>query len=481
MKLSKLLENVTYTQKGEEVEITHLQKNANDKCSGGLFFCYKGVDFDGKDYLEEAINNGAVAVIVEEFFDIPITQIKVENVRKERAKICSNFFDRPDKKLKIIGISGTNGKTTSSYIIKNILEVCGKSVGVIGTNAIYIGGVFYKATLTTPDSIDLFEIFDKMVKAEVEYVIMEVSAHALDLYKVWGIKFEVGLFTNFTQDHLDYFENMENYKKVKQSFFNASYCKTCVFNFDDEVGREFAKICDCKTLSYGIIYPSDLFAINIEMSLKGSKFVVNFNDEIMNIESNLCGKFNVYNIMGAICVSKLLNISNDAIVAGLYSMPEVAGRFNLYTVQDKTVVIDFAHTPDGVENVLRTAKSLTKGQIITVFGCGGNRDSSKRCSMGRIAAKYSDKVIITSDNPRFEDPYKIIEDIKVGCPTGLVIENRKKAIITAVTTAFPQATILILGKGAEDYQEIEGVKIPYSDKGVVEELILSEKYRSKKE
>ena len=379
--------------------------------------------------------------------------------------------------MKIIGISGTNGKTTSSYIIKNILKSAGKRTGVIGTNAVYIEDIFYKATLTTPDPHELFYIFDKMQKSGVEYVVMEVSAHALDLYKVWGVVFEVGLFTNFSRDHLDYFNTMEKYKDVKRMFFCKDYCKTCVFNIDDSVGREFFDFCNVNKISYGILNPSDVFAINLEMSIVGSKFVVNANDEIMYIDTSLAGKFNVYNILGAISVCSHLKISQDQIVAGIFTMPEVDGRFNRYAVGDKNVVIDFAHTPDGVENVLRTAKSLTKGNVVTVFGCGGNRDAGKRPEMGRIAQKYSDKVILTSDNPRFEDPYKIIADVQKGATNAMVIENRTQAIITAITTAEKNSTIMILGKGAEDYQEIDGVKHPYSDKAVVEELILSQRYK----
>ena len=476
MDIKSLFCGIAYELKGEVKDILSLQKHSQDKVVDGLFFCYKGVNYDGKDKIYEAIQNGCVAVVVEEFLDIGICQIKVDNVRKNIAKVCSNFYNNPDKRLKLIGISGTNGKTTTSYIIRNILQTCGKKVGVIGTNAIYIGNICKRATLTTPDPQELFKVFDEMEKSSVEYVVMEVSAHALALYKLWGLEFEVGLFTNFTRDHLDFFENMENYKNAKKSFFCQDYCKMCVFNLDDIVGREFYDLCNCQKYSYGIINPSDLFAINIEMDFDKSKFIVNFEDEILNVEVPLVGKFNVYNTMGAIAVCRLINISCDSIIAGLFTMPAVNGRFNLYKVEGKNIVIDFAHTPDGVENILRTAKTLTKGNIITVFGCGGNRDRGKRAEMGKIAEKYSDKIILTSDNPRFENPFAIIEDIKVGAKSGEVIENRKEAIINAISKAKANDTILILGKGAEDYQEIQGVKQPYSDKAVVDEYMSISKY-----
>ncbi len=481
MEIKKLFSGIDYEQKGRDIDIASLQKYSADEVVSGLFFCYKGVNYDGKEKVFEAIKNGAVAIVVEDFVDVNICQIKVENVRKIISKVCSNFFGNPDKDLKIIGISGTNGKTTTSYILRNILHSAGKKVGVIGTNAIYINDICIKATLTTPDPYELFEIFSQMLKAGVEYVVMEVSAHAIDLYKVWGIRFEAGLFTNLSRDHLDYFETMERYKAAKQKFFCKDYCKVCVFNFDDGVGRDFYRNCDCKKYSYAIINPSDLFAINIEMSLKGSNFVVNFEDEIMEVEISLAGKFNVYNSMGAIAVAKILGIGSDNIVAGIYTMPQVDGRFNLYKVGSKNVIIDFAHTPDGMENVLRTARSLSEGEIVTVFGCGGNRDSGKRKIMGEVASKYSDKIFLTSDNPRFEDPCKIIEDIKSGTQDAVVLENRKEAIITAIKTSSPFATILVLGKGAEDYQEQNGIKHPYSDKEVVFEYIEKSKIKKIKE
>ena len=480
MDINTLFCGIEYEQKGESKEILSLQKKSSDIVNSGLFFCYKGVNFDGKDCLMDAIKNGCVAVVVDEFLDIDICQIKVKNVRKNIAKVCSNFYKNPDKNLKIIGISGTNGKTTTSYIIKNILQTNGSRVGVIGTNAVYIGNICKRATLTTPDPQELFEIFDEMVRASVEYVVMEVSAHALALYKLWGVRFEVGLFTNFTRDHLDFFETMENYKMAKKTFFCSDYCKRCVFNFDDAVGREFYENCDCQKYSYGIINSSNLFAINIEMDFDKSKFVVNFEDEILNVEVPLVGKFNVYNTMGAIAVCRLLNVPCDSIIAGLYTMPAVDGRFNLYKLDGKNIVVDFAHTPDGVENVLRTAKSLSRGKITTVFGCGGNRDRGKRPEMGKVAQKYSDKVILTSDNPRFENPFAIIEDIRSGAKTAEVIENRKEAIIFAIDNSSKGDTILVLGKGAEDYQEIKGVKYPYSDKSVIEDYIKLSKYNKNK-
>lgn len=477
MLISKLFSGIEYEIKGEDVDILSLQKHSQQKSQNGIFFCYRGVNKNGEDYAVEAIQNGAIAIVVEEFSTYNVTQIKVDNVRKIIAKVCSNFFGNPEKDMKIIGITGTNGKTTTSYMLKNILETADKKVGLIGTNGIEINKVFFRATLTTPDPQELFEVFQKMKNADVEFVVMEVSAHALDLYKVWGIKFEVGVFTNFTRDHLDYFGSMEKYKQTKKNFFCQDYCKKCVFNVDDETGREFFNCCDVPKCTYGIINPSDAFAVSIDMKLSGSKFVVNCFDDIFNIEISCAGKFNVYNALSAIITAKLLGINSEHIVAGLYTLENVAGRFNLLSVGTKSVVIDFAHTPDGMENVLRTAKALSKGYITTVFGCGGNRDKGKRKVMGEIANKYSDKVIITSDNPRFENPYSIIDEIKQGCPNGLVIENRTQAIITAVTTSPENSCILVLGKGAEDYQEIDGIKHHFSDFEVVKQLQSKQKYK----
>ena len=472
MKLKDLLNNIEYKEiRGStNIDIESLSQKTDEENKNGLFFCYKGVEFDGHNFFQVAENMGAKVLIVERFLPTKTTQVLVENTRKIIGKISNNFYKKPLSKLKIIGITGTNGKTTSSYVLKNILETANKSVGIIGTNGIYINDKFVPSVLTTPDPIKLYSVFNDMVLSGVEWVVMEVSAHSLDLLKVYGIIFECSLFTNLTHDHLDYFLNMEEYLKTKEKLFKKEYSKLSVINCDDNYGLNIFNNCDTKKVSYGIMRPSDSFAINIKMNFGGSSYIVNFKDEIIEVEQNLIGKFNVYNVLGCITVCKALGFSNDDIKKGIKNLKTVEGRFQQIVKKPFDVVIDFAHTPDGLENILKTAKSLTKGKIWCVFGCGGNRDALKRSKMGLIATKYSNTVIVTSDNPRFEEPQKIISDItkEIKDKSRIYeIVDRQQAIILALTMAMKNDVVLICGKGAEDYQEINGVKYPFQDKEVV--------------
>ena len=477
MTLKELLKDIDVKEiKGDSnIEIENLMIDNSVSCPKSLAFCYVGVKVDGHEFFNEAIGNGAVCIIVERFLPTEITQVKVDNVRKVIAKVCSNFYKNPENNLKIIGITGTNGKTTTSFMIRQILISAGKSVGLIGTTAIYINEVFYPTLLTTPDPNVLFKTFRQMVDAGVEWVVMEVSAHAIDLYKVYGVQFEAGVFTNLTQDHLDYFGDLITYANTKQKFLTSMYCKNCVFNVDDSFGKDFYHICDTKKFSYAIMNPSDVFALNLKMDLSGSMFVVNLFDDILRCDICLAGKFNVYNALAAITTCKVLGFDNKSIINGLENLKQVEGRFNVLSLDAPfRVVVDYAHTPDGVENILKNIKALCNGKLITVFGCGGNRDALKRPIMGEIATKYSNLTIITSDNPRFENPYNIIEQIKQGADPKsevLVIENRREAIIKALNSAFTNDVVAILGKGAEDYQEINGIKYPFNDSKVVKEYI----------
>ncbi len=477
MTLDNLIKDIEVLQivGDSNVKVEDIMTDCEITTQNAAYFCYQGVNVDGHNFFDQAVSNGAKVLFVERILPTDTLQIRVKNVRQIIAKVCSNFYHNPDKQLKIIGITGTNGKTTTSYILKSILHSANKSVGVIGTTAIYINDTFYPTTLTTPDPKQLFHTFRQMVDAGVEYVAMEISAHAIDLYKVYGVDFEVGVFTNLTQDHLDYFKDMSTYAATKQKFLTKSYCKNCVINVDDKYGRDYFHLCDTNKFTYAIMNPSDVFALNIKMDLEGSCFIVNLFDDILNCDIALAGKFNVYNTLGAITCAKILGIDNRSIIKGIENITQVAGRFNVLDINAPfKVVVDYAHTPDGVENILKNIKALTKGKIVTVFGCGGNRDTTKRPIMGQIATKYSDTTIITSDNPRFENPYNIIEQIKQGVDIKkdvFVIENRKEAIIKALNSAFLNDVVVVLGKGYEDYQEINGIKYPFSDSQVVYDYI----------
>lgn len=473
MLLKNLLKGVKVLDiKGSlDIDILCLSQKAEQVKKGSLFFCFNGVNFDGHNFVNKAEKKGAAALVVEHFVDSALPQILVKKTRNIMPKVCNNFFEGVVKKLKFIGVTGTNGKTTTTSIIYNILNASGKKAGLIGTNGVKYKNKFISQNLTTPDTVDLFYLLNKMQKSGVEYVVMEVSAHAIALNKVKGIKFEIGIFSNLTQDHLDYFKTMNNYARTKLKFLTKNYCKQVVLNVDDSYGCIFKKLVKTKLITYALNNPATCFAIDVQNFANHTTFVANVLDEVMFVTINLPCIFNVYNTLSAIIACKVLGIESKYILNAIKTMPEVEGRMNCYALHNNaTAIIDFAHTPDGLEKVLQNLSSIkTNGSIITVFGCGGNRDRLKRSKMGEIASKYSNKIIVTNDNPRNESPKQIADDIVLGLKTNNyeIILDRKQAIIKAINFAKCGDIILIAGKGAEPYQEIGGVKYKYNDKDVI--------------
>ena len=469
MKLEKLLEGIKVKNdidKYSDIEIHCISACSQDDLTNGMFFCYSG-SHNCYDMAKMAVKNGAVAIVCDKIYDLNVVQILVDDVRQSMATVAKNFYDTSD--VKVIGITGTNGKTTTSFIIAQILQDAGYKVGVIGTNGIFYANSFLPAKLTTPDAIDLHEIFSIMKKGGVDYIVMEVSAHAIALKKVWGIKFVCKILTNVTWDHLDYFKTLDEYKKVKLSFFDNS-SDLMIVNADDEIGQKIIQKFD-SAISYGINSPSDCFCIDV--SKEGNSFVMNICDNVLNVKTHLYGLFNVYNcISGATCCY-FLGVSVDQIHKSLQTLHEAHGRFNIIKFDNKKIIIDFAHTPQGLENVLKTAQKLTDGKLICVFGCGGDRDKSKRKIMGEIAERLTDFCYITSDNPRFENPESIIDEIAQGFTSNGYIKekNREKAIQLAINSLKSGDTLIICGKGAEKYIDIKGEKIPYSDFDTVNKIL----------
>lgn len=454
----------------ENIEIENLIYDSKKVKSGSVFVCLKGENSDGHDYVDEVVANGAVVIISQRELQIKIPQIIVENSRKAFSVCCRNFYGNPVKDLKFVAITGTNGKTTTSFLIKSILESAGKKVGLIGTQGAFIGKQYFETNLTTPDPQVLHKILKTMVDNNIEYVVMEASAHSLALDKLEGICFDVGVFTNFTQDHLDYFKTMENYKQSKLKLFNPSFIKSAVLNFDDSIGLEVSKNLLVPSISYGLNNPSDIFAVNVRKKSTYSEYVVNLCDNIFNIKSNLLGEFNIYNSLAAAGTAYQLGINCKDIKKGLENLEGVPGRFNTMRLfNGAMVIIDFAHTPDGVEKILTAIKQLPIKRLITIFGCGGNRDKGKRPQMGKIAEELSDFVILTSDNPRFENPELILDDVESGMLSNKHIRfvDRKEAINFAINFSKKGDAIAICGKGAEEYQDINGVKSPYNDFDIV--------------
>ena len=476
MKLSQLLFGIKAKEIiGLDAEITGLFHNSTAVNKGGLFFCLKGLNSDGHNFVYDAVSKGAAAIVSQRVFsDLEITQIIVEDVRSAMAIISSNFYGNPIKSMKLIGITGTNGKTTTTYIIKSIGEAAGKKVGLIGTSGIIIDGQKYPPLLTTPDPIELHSIFRRMADCATDWVVMEVSAHALALKKMDGIVADIAVLTNCTQDHLDYFKTMDNYKQAKMIFFTPEYSKIAVVNTDDELGRQICYSGKTACFTYGCQNPADAFGIDYSSDVSGQKFVINMFDKLYEISFSLPGKFNMYNSLCAALTCYLLNVNLSDIAKGIKNLKTVKGRFETYIGGGKQIIIDYAHTPDGLNNVLHSIKEFCKGRIITVFGCGGERDRDKRPKMGRIVCEISDYTVITSDNPRSENPDDIISDIEQGAKDTkglfICITDRLEAIKHAYKMACQNDIILIAGKGDEPYQEINGIKYPFSDLEVVKKL-----------
>ncbi len=478
MLLSKLLDKVKVKQivgNANLIRINSISDNSLEKQDNGLFFAIKGLTVDGHNYVQEAIENGATTIVCEKALSVNCVQIIVKDVREVVCKIASNFYGNPSEKMKMIAVTGTNGKTSTSFILDKIFSVTGFKTGLIGTSGSFINGKNLESRLTTPDPIELNKILAKMLKEKVEIVFMEVSAHAIALNKIKGLVFDVGIFTNLTQDHLDFFKTIKKYGEIKKSLFTLEYVKCAVVNVDDETGKDLFVNSKVPTYTYGIKNPADAFAINIGMDFSGSSFFVNLMDKTSEIKTNLCGKFNIYNCLAAALTSKVLGLTLNQIVNGLEKVQPINGRFNIIKNEGRNIIIDYAHTPDALKGILTSVKELTKGRIICVFGSAGNREQEKREVMGEIVGDLAEVVIITSDNPALENPNIIAKQIEKGVKkvnkNYFLIEDRFEAIKLGLIASKEADSIVICGKGNEDYQDINSVKVPYSDKDAVLKIL----------
>lgn len=472
MLLKELLCNVEYEGDGE-IEITSVESSSLTVKEGSAFVCIKGYETDGHKYAKNAAEKGASVIIAQDDVEASCPVVKVKDTRRCLAIMCNEFYGNPSKEFKLVGITGTNGKTTTTFLIKQILEKAGQKVGLIGTNQIMIGDEIYPASRTTPDSFELQGLFRKMADSRVDTVVMEVSSHALYLDRVYGSDFDVGVFTNLTQDHLDFHKTMENYRDAKAILFDI--CKKGVINTDDKNGEFIAKSAKCQVMTYGVDESADINAKNVTLEQKGVSFEINNKKYSLGIP----GKFSVYNALSAIGALKALGVDDEIIREGLSEAKGVRGRAEVVPVSENfTVLVDYAHTPDGIENILKTAKGFAKGRVVILFGCGGDRDNTKRPIMGEIASSLADFCIVTSDNPRTEDPMSIINEILPGVKgEHIVIENRREAIEYAIKNAQKDDVIILAGKGHEDYQQIGKEKIHFDEVEILMEL--KEKYNAK--
>ena len=457
-----------------EAEVTAISADSRTCPKGALFVCLTGGEKDGHDFAAEAQERGAVAILAERRVEgITLPQFLVKDTREAFSTVAANFYGNPSEKMNIVTVVGTNGKTSTVEILSRIFARAGKLSATIGTLGYKIGEDRRAGGLTTPDPVELQRTLSEMATRGVRYVFMEASAHAIHYRKLAGIKAKATIFTNLTQDHLDFFGSMERYADTKLSYFRPANTAIAFVNSDDECGRRILRAESVPTISYGLDNPADVFAINVEEGASGLLFTINAYDRIARIETPLCGKFNVYNVMAATAAAMYLGVDLPVIADALKQMRPVPGRYESLTIRGRRVIVDFAHTPDGLENLLSSVEKEGGGRLITVFGCGGDRDKGKRPIMGRIAAEHSDYVIITDDNPRSEDELAIAEEIRAGIladSTTEIVLDRRQAIRRAFELSEAGDRIVIAGKGHETSIEIKGERIPYNDLSFLQEL-----------
>lgn len=478
MLLRKLLEGLDYKllNGDDNLEVTNINYDSRKVTNGDMFVAIKGYSTDGHKFIHKAYESGAEVILCEDILDdMPkCTIIKVSDSRKALAIVASNFYENPKDKLKIIGVTGTNGKTTSTFMIKSILETAGYKVGLLGTIANYIGNKKLHADRTTPESLEMHSLFKDMVNDGVDYCVMEVSSHSLYLDRVYGIEFQEGLFTNLTQDHLDFHETFENYYNAKFLLFKNS--KNSIINIDDIYGKRIYKEVLSNKITYSLDKSANVAASDIVMHSRGAEFDMNYNNNKIHVEINIPGKYNIMNALGSASVCICEGIDIEVINKGLANMSGVPGRCELVTKDydlGYDVIVDYAHTPDGLENILKTAKEFTSGRLISVFGCGGDRDKTKRPIMGKLGTELSDIAVITSDNPRSEEPIAIINDVVSGIEKDnyIVVENRRDAIKEAMKIAKQGDVVVVAGKGHEDYQILKDKTIHFDEREIVKEII----------
>lgn len=486
MKLSKLLIGLENLKaKGDlDIDITGLESNSKNVKEGYLFIAIKGFSVDGHDYINNAIEAGAKAIMVQEGCDLKkiklpsdVTLIMAKDTRHALAICSCNFYNNPSRKFRLIGVTGTKGKTTTTFMIKEILERAGYKVGLIGTIATYINGkMVSESSRTTPESIELQKIFAQMVEAGVEYVVMEVSSQSLKLHRVDGCDFNIAVFTNFSEDHISANEHpdMKDYFESKLKLFKM--CDNGIINVDDLQVSKIPKLFpDSNIMTYGIDNYCQMLAKDITITNSYVDFRVKVSDKNERVKVDIPGRFSVYNALAAICVAKKIGVPSDKVIEALAEI-KVPGRSEMVpNKREIPIMIDYAHSPESLQNILSAVKSYTKGRVISVFGCGGDRDKTKRPIMGEISGKIADFTFITTDNPRTESPEEIVKEIEDGIKKTKgkykVVVDRKEAIKEAINMANKQDIIVLAGKGHEPYQEINGKKYPFDERIIVKEII----------
>lgn len=482
MKLEQILKDIEIILLlgSKDIEIKGLEYDSRNIKEGDLFICINGTNVNGHKFIESAKAKGAVAFIIEEDVqkDDGFTYVKVKSTNEVMSILGRNFYKNPTEKIELIGVTGTNGKTSVATFLKDILCQVDKC-GFIGTTGIFDGKNNYSNKNTTPNNIEIQKGLNNMIENNCRYCAMEVSSHALALRRVENLKYKIGIFTNLTEDHLDFHKTFENYRKAKESLFYMTTTAN-IINIDDVNGRiilDDIKNLEVPYYTYGINYESTFRAKNVKLYEDKTTFtLLGPNDFKSEVTLNMVGEFTVYNCLAVICTCYVLNMDIKEIVRRISSLKGVNGRFEkVENNKNIHVFVDYAHTPDALDNVLKSIKAFARGRIITVFGCGGNREKGKRPLMGKIAQQYSDFAIITSDNPRYEEPNEIIKDILIGINKNennyLVIVDRKDAIKEAIQMAKEGDIVIIAGKGHENYQIIKDETVEFDDKLVAKEIL----------
>lgn len=474
MKLFELVEGIDCEIRGSaDIDVQGVEFDSRRVYSGCLFFCISGLSTDGHKFAPDAVAAGASVLVVTRWLELDVTQVLVKDDRAAMALISAAFYGHPAKKLRMVGVTGTNGKTSTTYFLKRIFENGGSKVGLIGTIQNMIGDEVLHTERTTPESVELQALLAQMLEKGVDTVVMEVSSHSLALKRVYGIEFDGAIFTNLTQDHLDFHGDFEHYAAAKKILFEN--CKCAAFNADDEYCDYMRSDC-ANSVTFGV-NSGDIRARDIALGTTGSRFVLAMGGVRLPLFVKIPGMFSVYNALGTVALCSEMGIDMLDVKQGLESVENIPGRFETLDTRGEpfSVVLDYAHTPDSLEGALKAAREFSKGRVVCVFGCGGNRDNTKRPIMGEISGRLADFSIVTSDNPRFEEPEEIIAQILPGMDKvngkHITIENRRDAIKYALEHAQKNDVILLAGKGHEDYQEICGVKHDFDEKVIVAELL----------
>ncbi|MEK4030285.1 UDP-N-acetylmuramoyl-L-alanyl-D-glutamate--2,6-diaminopimelate ligase [Pseudobacillus sp. FSL P4-0506] len=488
MNLSDLLKSLPFYKlsHSSNPEILSLENDHRQVQEGSLFICIKGYTFDGHTVAQEAVNRGARAILAEQPVKVegaPV--ITVTDTKKAMAILADFYYGSPTSKMKLVGITGTNGKTTTSHLLTEIYKEAGETTGLIGTMYMKIGEEVINTKNTTPESLTLQKTFKKMKDNDVTAAVMEVSSHSLVEGRVWGCDYDVAVFTNLTQDHLDYHHTMEEYRRAKGLLFaqlgntySTDKPKFAVLNEDEEATVFYKKETAAHIVTYGIDHEAMFRATDIKLTSKGTEFLLCYPEGSRKVETKLAGKFNVYNVLAALAAAYAGGVEVETAVRAIERIEGVAGRFELVTNdQGIAVIVDYAHTPDSLVNVLKTVQPLTEGRMFAIVGCGGDRDRTKRPIMASVACKYATNAIFTSDNPRSEDPATILNDMEAGVTGELyeVIPDRREAIFYAIEHAQPGDAVVIAGKGHETYQIIGDKVLDFDDREVAKEALSSRK------